>query len=252
MGGRLALEAVDGDPIDVWPTLAVRQPWAWAIAHTDKDVENRSWATRHRGPILIHAGKKVPDNTEFSDLVELLELSAGSDLDRACRLLAELDHAELAYGAIVASARLADCVAASESPMVRRAARLGAHRRPPRRALCRPARTAGHLPHRGPAQPHRPRSRGGGVMKRRRMSAADLSDILREGCVQVFVPVVQHLPAGDRVAWMRTTQREAKHLRKTLAGQIAVAPPDPLIDEPLAVRCGGGRIRRLVPWGFGE
>ena len=115
MGGRLALEAVNGDPIDVWPTLTIRQPWAWAIAHAGKDIENRSWATRHRGPLLIHAGKRIPDNTDFSDLVELLELSAGADLDRACRLLAELDHAELAYGAIVASARLADCVAASES-----------------------------------------------------------------------------------------------------------------------------------------
>ncbi|HYB23283.1 MAG TPA: ASCH domain-containing protein [Solirubrobacteraceae bacterium] len=38
--------------------LSVRQPWAWAIIHAHKDVENRSWPTRYRGPLLIHAGKR--------------------------------------------------------------------------------------------------------------------------------------------------------------------------------------------------
>ena len=37
-------------------TLTVRQPWAWAIAKGYKDVENRSRATSHRGPLAIHAG----------------------------------------------------------------------------------------------------------------------------------------------------------------------------------------------------
>lgn len=36
--------------------LSVRQPWAWLIVNGYKDVENRSWATKHRGPLLIHAG----------------------------------------------------------------------------------------------------------------------------------------------------------------------------------------------------
>jgi hypothetical protein len=34
-------------------TLTVRQPWAWAIARGHKDIENRSWTTRYRGPIAI-------------------------------------------------------------------------------------------------------------------------------------------------------------------------------------------------------
>lgn len=37
--------------------LTVKQPWAWAIVAGGKDVENRSWATKYRGPVLIHAGK---------------------------------------------------------------------------------------------------------------------------------------------------------------------------------------------------
>lgn len=38
--------------------LTVRQPWAWAIIHGGKDVENRSRniARGHRGPVAIHAG----------------------------------------------------------------------------------------------------------------------------------------------------------------------------------------------------
>jgi len=38
--------------------LTVRQPWAWAIVHGGKTVENRSRniAGNYRGPIAIHAG----------------------------------------------------------------------------------------------------------------------------------------------------------------------------------------------------
>lgn len=39
-------------------TLSIRQPWAWAIIHGGKDVENRSWQTKYRGRILIHAAIK--------------------------------------------------------------------------------------------------------------------------------------------------------------------------------------------------
>jgi ASCH domain len=35
--------------------LTVRQPWAWAIFRAGKDIENRTWKTNYRGPLLIHA-----------------------------------------------------------------------------------------------------------------------------------------------------------------------------------------------------
>jgi hypothetical protein len=37
--------------------LTVRQPWAWAIINVGKDIENRSWNTRIRGRIAIHAAQ---------------------------------------------------------------------------------------------------------------------------------------------------------------------------------------------------
>lgn len=46
--------------------LSIRQPWAWLIVHGGKDIENRTWSTRYRGPVLIHAAKGMT-NTEWSD-----------------------------------------------------------------------------------------------------------------------------------------------------------------------------------------
>lgn len=37
--------------------LTLRGPWGWAITHAGKPVENRSWSTRYRGPLLIHQGQ---------------------------------------------------------------------------------------------------------------------------------------------------------------------------------------------------
>jgi hypothetical protein len=40
------------------PALSIRQPWAWAILHAGKRIENREWRScKYRGPILIHASK---------------------------------------------------------------------------------------------------------------------------------------------------------------------------------------------------
>jgi hypothetical protein len=38
------------------PILTVRQPWASAIFHAGKDIENRVWPTDYRGRLWIHAG----------------------------------------------------------------------------------------------------------------------------------------------------------------------------------------------------
>ncbi|MGI6375172.1 MAG: ASCH domain-containing protein [Anaerolineae bacterium] len=39
--------------------ISIHQPWADLIVLGDKDIENRSWTTRHRGRVLIHAGLTV-------------------------------------------------------------------------------------------------------------------------------------------------------------------------------------------------
>ncbi|MBP7632493.1 MAG: ASCH domain-containing protein [Acidimicrobiales bacterium] len=42
--------------------LTIRQPWASLIAAGVKTIETRSWSTKYRGPIAIHAGKATPVN----------------------------------------------------------------------------------------------------------------------------------------------------------------------------------------------
>ncbi|WP_037438395.1 ASCH domain-containing protein [Pedobacter antarcticus] len=40
--------------------LTIKNPWALLIAQGIKDIENRTWRTKFRGSINIHAGKDYP------------------------------------------------------------------------------------------------------------------------------------------------------------------------------------------------
>ena len=35
--------------------ISIRPPWAWAILHAGKDIENRTWRTSMRGTVAVHA-----------------------------------------------------------------------------------------------------------------------------------------------------------------------------------------------------
>jgi hypothetical protein len=83
-------------------TLSVRQPWAYAIVYLGKGVENRSWPTRHRGDLAIHAGKS------------LAEFSAPGRPDFAALMPGLPPVGSLAFGAIVGVVRLVDCVRFAE------------------------------------------------------------------------------------------------------------------------------------------
>ena len=60
------------------PCLSVRPPWAQAIVAGVKDVENRSWKTLYRGPVLIHASQRFDPSAH--DLARCLEEAADADL----------------------------------------------------------------------------------------------------------------------------------------------------------------------------
>jgi hypothetical protein len=53
--------------MDTYPALSVKQPWAQLIVHGIKDVENRTWRTEYRGPLLICASAS-PDRHAFKEL----------------------------------------------------------------------------------------------------------------------------------------------------------------------------------------
>lgn len=45
--------------------ISIRQPWAWLIVNGYKDIENRTWDTKYRGMVLIHAAKTKPTAVEW-------------------------------------------------------------------------------------------------------------------------------------------------------------------------------------------
>lgn len=83
--------------------LSIKQPWAWAILHAGKDIENRTWATTMRGGILIHASKGL-DLEGF----EFIEKEIGKSVPAT---------KYLPTGGIVGYVEIADCVEwAEDSP----------------------------------------------------------------------------------------------------------------------------------------
>lgn len=55
--------------------LSIRQPWAHAILHLGKRVENRDWAgCSYRGPILLHASKTLSLRDFHEDVTSILSI----------------------------------------------------------------------------------------------------------------------------------------------------------------------------------
>jgi hypothetical protein len=92
--------------------LSVRQPWAWAIIHAGKDIENRSWQAinhglRHRGRIAIHASKGMTRD-EYGDANETIcKITGRAHIPPARNLL---------RGCIIGSVEVIDVVRESKSP----------------------------------------------------------------------------------------------------------------------------------------
>jgi hypothetical protein len=40
--------------------ITIAQPWASLVVHGLKHLETRRWSSRHRGPLAIHAARKIP------------------------------------------------------------------------------------------------------------------------------------------------------------------------------------------------
>jgi len=88
--------------------ISIRQPWAWLIVHAGKDIENRTWATRYRGPVLIHAAKGMT-REEWEDTWTFAQGSGASPK----ALAAGVTRDTIARGGFVGIADLIDCVPAA-------------------------------------------------------------------------------------------------------------------------------------------
>lgn len=90
--------------------LSIRQPWANLIVLAGKDIENRTWSTRYRGPILIHASQGMT----YAELAEA-EAFARKALGLEGAAPGTVIPGTLHRGGIIGTAHVVDCVRASPS-----------------------------------------------------------------------------------------------------------------------------------------
>lgn len=96
--------------------LSIRQPWAWAIINAGKDIENRDWPTRFRGPVCIHAAKGMT-LAEWDDAMDFIDHQFPVPLaSKLGRRASAVNSDEGRRGGIIGVAEIVDCVEASTSP----------------------------------------------------------------------------------------------------------------------------------------
>ncbi|SCG82701.1 hypothetical protein DW1_1128 [Proteiniborus sp. DW1] len=79
--------------------LSLIQPWATLIALNEKKIETRSWKTNYRGPLLIHASKKI--EKRVCDIEPFYSTLHSNGIDESNKL---------PTGFIIAKCNLVDCV----------------------------------------------------------------------------------------------------------------------------------------------
>jgi hypothetical protein len=84
--------------------LSIRQPWAWLIVNGYKNIENRTWPTRFRGRVLIHASKGMTRD-EYDDVEDFLMFSESLNM-QSIRLPS---FQALERGGIVGAATITGC-----------------------------------------------------------------------------------------------------------------------------------------------
>ena len=101
--------------------LTVRQPWAWAIVHGGKDVENRprNIAGGYRGPVAIHAGvARFEDDGQYREVKRAIVSEQNGwpadDAELWSADLVEPDDPRFVYGAIIG---VVDLIDVHRSPM---------------------------------------------------------------------------------------------------------------------------------------
>lgn len=78
--------------------ITIKQPWATLIALREKQFETRSWQTKHRGKIAIHAGKTIDK-----------EACKNENIATALNKHGIVLTTDLPTGSIIAIANLVDC-----------------------------------------------------------------------------------------------------------------------------------------------
>lgn len=84
--------------------LTLWQPWASLVAIGAKEIETRSWQTRYRGKLAIHAAKRKPELADDETGKYMMDALASENVVWSM----------LPLGAIVAICELVDCYPVEE------------------------------------------------------------------------------------------------------------------------------------------
>ncbi len=84
--------------------LSLKQPWASLVAWGLKSLETRSWATKYRGPLFIHAS--ASKNKTDAQICKQYPFSS---------FLVEDEYEKLPYGKIIACTNLKDVITSEEA-----------------------------------------------------------------------------------------------------------------------------------------
>lgn len=116
--------------------LSIQQPWAYCITHGTKRVENRSWYTSYRGPLLIHAAKTFQTGMEYDINVDSPEMDVYA-MQQSYR------------GGIVGICHLANCISPKRPELVARDQRIWSDPEQFKFVLCEVRAFANPIPYRG-------------------------------------------------------------------------------------------------------
>lgn len=96
-------------------TISIKQPWSCLICHGVKDIENRTWQTKFRGRVLVHASAKSDSRSHSINNIftpeqwEKMRITGGSNL------LWNMIKSNWELSAIIGSVEIVDCVQNHES-----------------------------------------------------------------------------------------------------------------------------------------
>lgn len=91
--------------------LSIQQPWSFLIVSGLKSLENRTWTTKYRGRLLIHAGKR-----EDLDGMDWALRTAADQLGIAAHEMAEAYLRRRHLGAIIGEVELTGVFTESPDP----------------------------------------------------------------------------------------------------------------------------------------
>ena len=94
--------------------ITLWQPWAELVAAGAKTHETRSWTTKYRGRLAIHAAKR-PLTSEGAELFKRVSVSLRVARDPSVRPFVR-DPSHLQYGCVVSVVDLVDVYPADEVP----------------------------------------------------------------------------------------------------------------------------------------